>query len=149
MTYAPAPARRRPSRWLAPAAIAVVLVVAGIGIGLTVSYFGSGRTDTGGVTPASLVEISASIAALPKCATLFVPGQVIDEARAANGCLDPDGGVQLVGGMRCNDGRHLWYIRAYTGAQEGFGFGGAPYQARTSDAATDGGYGPAYHACNG
>lgn len=86
--------------------------------------------------------------ALAKCADVFKPGQVIDQKKAAAGCLDPDGGAQSPGSFRCGDGRHLWQVDAATGAPAGWGFSGSKYRA-SKDAARDPAYTKAYASCNG
>lgn len=86
-------------------------------------------------------DIQASAAALPKCAEVFAPGNVIDQAKAEAGCLDPSGNVQVVGSHRCQDGRHLWQVDAVTGAKAGYGFGGEKYIAGEK------GYSKAYDSC--
>lgn len=93
------------------------------------------------ITPDQARDIQASAAALPKCAEVFAPGQVIDQAKAQAGCLDPDGGIQVAGAHRCQDGRSLWQVDASTGAKAGYGFGGQKYIAGES------GYRKAYDSC--
>lgn len=88
----------------------------------------------------------ASTPALPKCAEVFKLGQKIDQDKAKGGCLDPGGGVQLVGAHRCNDGRYLWQVDASTGAPAGWGFGNDVFVA-SKDAASDPAYSKAYEKC--
>ncbi len=85
--------------------------------------------------------------ALPACADVFAPGETIDQDQAAAGCLDPDGGTQFPGSLRCNDGRHLWSVDAATGAKVGWGFGGGKYRA-SKEVASDPAYAKAYETCN-
>lgn len=80
------------------------------------------------------------------CADVFRPGQVIDKDKA-KACLNPDGGIEVVGSFRCADGRYLYQADARTGAPKGWGFSGDVYHA-APDLATDPGYGAAYRACN-
>lgn len=106
--------------------------------------FTAGCGGTEATTPAAAAPTTAP--ALPKCSDLFKPGQKINQAKASGGCLDPDGGAQMVGSHRCNDGRHLWQVDASTGAPAGWGFGDGKFTA-VKDAASDPGYSKAYNAC--
>ncbi|MFV2102805.1 hypothetical protein [Micromonospora sp. LOL_024] len=121
----------RPSRILALAAAGILALTS------------CADTSTG-VTP----TITYSPPALPACADVFQPGETIDQEQAAAGCVDPDGGQQMVGAHRCDDGRHLWQVDASTGAKAGWGFGGGKYRA-SKDAANDPAYSKAYEDCAG
>lgn len=85
--------------------------------------------------------------ALPACSTVFVPGKPINDKQAQEGCLDPDEGIQIVGGFRCNDGSHLYSIEPATGAKRGWGFGGQAFHQVTGQVAADAGYAKAYEKC--
>lgn len=110
----------------------------------------------GDVTPAPVVTVSVVVVGpsqpqQPKCAEVFRIGQHIDYPPdvAQRGCLDPDGGTQIVGSIRCADGRHLYSVDPPTGAPRGFGFHGDVFHAVPVDFGTDEGYGEAYRACQG
>lgn len=106
----------------------------------------SGDEDIG---PAGGTGLPVS-AALPACSAVFVPGKVIDfdADAAAAGCLDPDGGIQVVGSQRCGDGGRLYTVKAATGAPAGWGRHGGPFHAAKGDVAADPDFGKAYDACN-
>lgn len=87
----------------------------------------------------------------PKCADVFVPGKVIqfNAEQAAVGCLDPDGGVQIVGNRRCADGGRLYSIDGgSTGAPRGWGRDGEAYHAVKGELGADAAFRKAYDACN-
>jgi len=122
----------------------VLLVAAGVVIGVLALRPADGQVEAADDARA----IRASVAALPKCDEVFAPGKVIDDAKAAGGCLGPDGGMQAVGSFRCGDGRRLWQVDASTGAKAGWGFGGAKFVA-SADSASDPAYKRAYEDCVG
>lgn len=94
-----------------------------------------------------LESAAAAQAALPLCSDVFVPGKPVDEKLALAGCKSKRGVFQSVAFFECQDGGILFQIDASTGAPNGYGFGGKPYQAVEGDSAADKGYKKAYHAC--
>lgn len=84
--------------------------------------------------------------ALRPCAEVFKPGKPIRVPYVGPHCVDPDGTMVVVGAWRCLDGRHLWSVRADSGAQEGYGFDGEPYHAEKRGGP---GYSAAYDKCHG
>lgn len=87
--------------------------------------------------------------ALPACREVFVPGKVVDKAKAAGGCTSPSGTLVAVGAFDCSDGQVLWQVDASTGAPAGYAHEGKPYVTVKGDAAADPGYKRAYNACIG
>ncbi len=96
------------------------------------------------------VPAGASQPPRPKCAEVFVPGKVINYTaeRASVGCVDPDGGVQIIGSHRCADGGRLYTVDASTGAARGWGRNGEVFHAVSGEVAADPAFGKAYDACN-
>lgn len=86
----------------------------------------------------------------PKCADVFVVGKTLNLVGDSFACLNPDGRVEVLGGWRCNDGRHLWSAKQSTGAKDpGWGFAGEPFQkAESNNIGADAGYGQAYERCH-
>lgn len=143
MTSEGPPAARR-TRLVIVAIAATFLVVAGVLIGAQMMNSG----DTTPPAKTGLEQAAASLAALPKCGDVFVPGKPIDGAVAVGGCRTAGGGIQVVGYHDCTDGKRLWQVDAGLGAPAGYGRDGQPYIAQaTTDSATDPGYGEAYKAC--
>jgi hypothetical protein len=91
---------------------------------------------------------AATMAALPACKDVFVPGKVVDAKKALDGCKGPAGDLRVIGYFDCADGRKLFQVDANTGAAAGWGFGGAKYRT-AKEAASDPEYGKAYQSCNG
>lgn len=151
-TNEPAPRRRLPWVGIAAAAGGLVLLLA---VGWLVgAQLGANdkaqQTSNSGVTLEQVQAWASSQAALAKCADLYRDGQIIDDAKARAGCLDPDGTAHYGGWRRCNDGRHLINVDPDSGAPRGYGFGGDVFHATTkSDLSDDPGFGKAYAACNG
>jgi hypothetical protein len=127
-----------------PAAV-LLFALAGCGDDPSDASGDGGTGPAGGTMPAF-----ASQPPRPKCADVFVPGKVIRYSveQASVGCLDPDGGVQIVGSQRCADGGRLYTVDASTGAARGWGRDGEPYHAVGGEVASDPGFGKAYDACN-
>jgi len=63
-------------------------------------------------------------------------------------CKDPDGGVQVVPLIRCNDGSHLGSVEQRTGASRGWFLAGDLFHPTKGDVAADAGYAAAYRKCN-
>lgn len=103
---------------------------------------GCGEDGDGSNSPASAPTAPALLA----CSDLFKPGQKIEQAQAERGCLDRSGGIQVVGGFRCDDGRDLWVMDSSTGAPAGWGFGDDEFVA-VQDAASEAGFDKAYKSC--
>jgi hypothetical protein len=103
---------------------------------------GCGEDGDGSTSPASAPTTPALLA----CSDLFKPGQKIEQAEAERGCLDRTGGVQVVGGFRCEDGRDLWVMDSSTGAPAGWGFGNDEFVA-VQDTASESGFQKAYETC--
>ncbi|MEU4639460.1 hypothetical protein [Micromonospora sp. NPDC023814] len=103
---------------------------------------GCGEDGDSSTSPASAPTTPALLA----CSDLFKPGQKIEQAEAERGCLDRAGGVQVVGGFRCDDGRDLWVMDSSTGAPAGWGFGDGEFVA-VQDATSESGFQKAYQTC--
>lgn len=139
-----APPRDRRGKLVIVAIATVFLVIVGVVIGVLMQSQ-SGTTPPAGL---DLEKAAASLAALPKCGEVFVPGKAIDPAVAMAGCRTTGGGIQVIGYHDCTDGKRLWQVDAGLGAPAGYGRDGEPYVAQaTTDSGTDPGYGAAYKAC--
>jgi hypothetical protein len=90
-----------------------------------------------------------AVGARPKCADVFVPGKTIvfPPAESAQGCVNPDGGLEIVGSRRCADGRYLFNVGAATGVPAGWGRDGELYHAVTGELGSDPDFSKAYDAC--
>lgn len=130
---------RKPRLALATVA-AVLLVVAGVAIGL---WLRNGKAPDP-QADTKFKDSVASQAASPLCSEVFVPGKAIELAAA--GCRDVDGDLQQPTSFRCHDNRRLWQIDAGFGGPAGYGKDGEPYVA-VADTAKDPGYAAAYTAC--
>lgn len=138
---------RKQRRPVWPAVLAAIaLVVVGVTLGV-LSLYVDDRSDSETLTPQDVRGIQASVAALPRCSEVFVPGEPIDDEAARAGCRDASGDVQIVGSFDCADGRRLWQVDASTGAPAGWGFSGEKYKA-SDDPANDPEYAKAYASCN-
>ncbi len=95
-----------------------------------------------------LVRIPAQAAPavfVPRCADMFVPGQVL-QLRDAR-CLGVHGEPHTIGWHPCTRGRRLATVDATTGAPQGYGFDGGPYVAVSGVLAADKGFSAAMDSC--
>ncbi|MEV6297841.1 hypothetical protein AB0M02_00375 [Actinoplanes sp. NPDC051861] len=113
---------------------------------LALSTTGCGTED-----PAPVVTEAAPAASQPPpppaCADVFIPGKVVDKAKASAGCMSPSGTIQAVGAHSCTDGTVLWQVDATTGAKAGYAREGKPYRVVKGDVAADRSYKKTYNAC--
>jgi len=130
------------------AALAVALIAG-------VAAFGRPFGDTLTAGPAAVEAdgvdadhgLSSTVAPLPGCAEVFLPGAPVDTEGPDVACADTSGARRELAGIACRDGRYLWTPPVTTGASQGWGFARSTYHAVTGTLAADRGYQQSLRDC--